>query len=103
MKKQPTFSTVGPLVKAMGYEPLPVVPGTKKCLIKKWESLCINDAQVEQWTGSLPQHNTAIRLSEGLICLDIDLLKVDAVTAVQKVINAFIDQQLDDAGSDECV
>ena len=59
-----------------GYEPLPIIPNTKRPAPARWATLPIGEAQVEAWSRLYPGHGIGLRTGY-LVGLDIDVLDPD--------------------------
>jgi hypothetical protein len=57
----------------LGYEPLPITPGTKKPAPRRWSSVAIDGRLVDAWGRHYPGHGIGLRTGQ-LVGLDIDLL-----------------------------
>jgi hypothetical protein len=72
-----------------GYEPLPILPGTKRPAPVRWSSVAIDDAQIADWAA---QHSTSgVGLRTGaLVAIDIDVEDPD----LAHVVSALVEDQL---------
>jgi len=89
------FSVAGPSIYALGYNPIPIMPGDKKPgmmvgddwrLFKGWNEFCISrpsQFQINQWT-KWPNAGVGVACGQGLICIDIDL--EEAVGALLEIL-----------------
>lgn len=73
-----TFGGYGLTLLRQGYPVLPITPRTKRPLIRGWQSLDIDRAQIGSWATIYPDHGIGIRLGEhlgtALIAVDVDVM-----------------------------
>ena len=60
----------------MGYEPLPILPGSKRPAVNAWTSVRIDEAQVEAWGQHWVSCGIGLRTGH-LVAVDIDILDPD--------------------------
>ena len=73
----PSIDNIVELRKLLGEDAvlLPLQPGTKKCLVKAWQKIKLEDTKVDAYTAKLLTSNIAVSLgspSKGLISIDFD-------------------------------
>ena len=67
-----------------GYDPLPILPNTKRPAVRGWTSLPINEAQVGVWSERFADHGIGLRTGN-LIGIDIDHLDPDIAHEVDSL------------------
>lgn len=72
----PRYGAVATRLLDHGYEPLPIVPASKKPAIARWTSLPIDLDIVEGWSATWPGHGIGLRTGR-LVGIDIDVLDPD--------------------------
>lgn len=68
----PTYAEVALKLLDNGYEPLPILPGTKRPAPSRWTSISIDEAKIAEWSGSWPTAGIGLRTGH-LIAIDIDV------------------------------
>jgi hypothetical protein len=77
-----TFADLGPALCAIGYAPLPIVPGQKRPAIRRWQEIPISADLVQAWADhEYAAHGVGIRLGDTppfgdghIIAVDVDIL-----------------------------
>ena len=72
----PVFAEIALPLFEQGYEPIPVLPGTKKPAVTQWTSLPIDEARIEDWVRRFPDCSIGLRTGR-LVAVDIDILDPD--------------------------
>ena len=75
-KKQPSFLDAALTFAEKGWRVFPIVPKTKKPLIKEWQTLATNNPdQVKAWWSQSPHSNIGIATGKEsiLVVLDVDI------------------------------
>lgn len=72
-----------------GYEPLPILPGTKRPAPARWSSVAINETQVADWVAHHPSAGIGLRTGV-LVGVDIDVEDPD----LAHVVSALVEEQL---------
>jgi Bifunctional DNA primase/polymerase, N-terminal len=72
----PTYAEVALKLLDNGYEPLPILPGTKRPAPNRWTSISIEEAQVSAWSRSWPTAGIGLRTGH-LVAIDIDVDEPD--------------------------
>lgn len=67
-----------------GYLPLPIRPGTKRPAVSRWTSICIDAAQVADWSARYPDCGIGLRTGT-LVGLDIDILDPGIAHQIQQL------------------
>ena len=70
-----------------GYEPLPVVPGTKRPALSRWTEVAIDEAAVTRWTHQYPDHGIGLRTG-ALVGIDIDVLDPDLAHQIDQLVRS---------------
>ena len=78
----PGFADVAGKLLDNGYEPLPVLPGTKRPALQRWSTIAIDEASVEAWIDHYPHCSVGLRTGT-LVGVDIDLLDPDLAHSLQ--------------------
>lgn len=65
---------------ANGYTPLANV--SKKCMLKDWPRLIVDDALIESWSDALAYKATGVRIEGPLVALDFDIDDAAALDAI---------------------
>ena len=89
----PVFAAAAPRLLDNGYEPLPILQGTKKPAPKRWTSLTIDPAQVAAWSRRFPGCGIGLRTG-ALVGVDIDLLDPDLAHRVASLVQARLGETL---------
>jgi hypothetical protein len=66
------YATLAARLLDNGYEPLPILPGTKRPAPNRWASVGIDEAQIAQWSTTWPTAGIGLRTGE-LVAIDIDI------------------------------
>ena len=59
-----------------GYEPIPIMPGSKRPAAKRWTTVEIDLAQIERWSAEFADCGIGLRTGH-LVAIDIDILDPD--------------------------
>jgi hypothetical protein len=81
----PTYGEVALKLLDNGYEPLPLVPGTKRPCVKKWQQISIGEAQVRSWVRTFPNAGVGLRTGN-LVGIDIDVLDPDLAHQMGQIV-----------------
>jgi hypothetical protein len=65
---------------ANGYVPL--ANKDKMCVLSRWPSMHVDDAQIDTWSHQLKWRATGVRVQGGLAVIDLDVNNVDAISAI---------------------
>jgi hypothetical protein len=81
----PTYAEVALKLFDNGYEPLPLRPGEKRPIVKAWQMLTIDEAQVRQWVREYPNAGVGLRTGR-LVGIDIDVLDPDIAHQMGRIV-----------------
>jgi hypothetical protein len=81
----PTYAEVALKLLDNGYEPLPLVPGTKRPCVKEWQQISIGEAQVRSWVRTFPNAGVGLRTGN-LVGIDIDVLDPDLAHQMGRIV-----------------
>ncbi|NGQ93296.1 bifunctional DNA primase/polymerase [Rhodobacter sp. HX-7-19] len=81
----PTYGEVALKLLDNGYEPLPLVPGTKRPCVKAWQQISIGEAQVRSWVRTFPNAGVGLRTGN-LVGIDIDVLDPDIAHQMGRIV-----------------
>lgn len=70
------FGSIAATLLENGYEPIPILPGTKKPYLDGWSTIPLDDARIDDWAARIRGHGTGLRPG-ALVGVDIDTLDSD--------------------------
>lgn len=70
-----------------GYEPLPILAGTKRPAVDAWTTVRIDEAQVSRWIETYPMAGVGLRTGQ-LVGIDIDVLDPDTAHQMGRIVEA---------------
>ena len=82
------FALAAPALLAAGHSPLPLQPGTKRCVEQGWSGYCLkqpSEQQVATWSQR-PGAGVGVATGNGLIAIDIDTDDPNIITVIRSVI-----------------
>lgn len=80
----PTYGETAATLFENGYEPLPIVPGTKRPALSRWTATAMDPAMVGGWAKTWPDHGIGLRTG-ALVGLDIDILDPDLAHRIHRL------------------
>lgn len=81
----PTYAEVALKLFDNGYEPLPLRLGQKRPIVKGWQEIAINEAQVRKWVREVPNAGVGLRTGQ-LVGIDIDVLDPDIAHQMGRIV-----------------
>ena len=72
----PSFAETALRLWDMGYQPIPILPGSKRPAVPAWPSVRIDEAQIAAWAQSFGSCGVGLRTGH-LVAIDIDILDPD--------------------------
>ena len=85
--RTPTYAEIAPKLLDQGYEPVPVVPGTKRVPASGWTTKRIDEVQVDAWSCTYGICGVGLRTGH-LVAIDIDILDPDLAQQAAEITQA---------------